>query len=60
MIEKFLELYVSAFLSFAPSAIGELYEFPAIFYTEAGEVVSFNEESFLRFKRSGSNWTGAW
>ncbi len=47
MIEKFLESYVSAFLSHSPASIAKYYEFPAIFYTESGEVVSFTEEQFL-------------
>jgi hypothetical protein len=46
VIDNFLELYVSAFLSFAPSAINELYEFPAVLYTESGEAVVFTEEQF--------------
>ena len=47
MIEKFLEVYLSAFLSFSPTAITEFYEYPAIFYTESGEVVSFDKSQFL-------------
>lgn len=46
VIDEFLQRYAKAFLSFKATAINEHYEFPAILYTEAGEVVVFTEEEF--------------
>jgi len=46
VIEKFFELYASAFISFNPVYISEVYEFPMTFYTENGDSVSFEERVF--------------
>jgi len=46
LLEDFFNSYVDAFLSFRPEPISGLYEFPAVFYTESGEVVVFDEKQF--------------
>ena len=47
MIEKFIELYAAAFLSFTPNYISDVYEFPMTFYAESGDTVSFDKEPFV-------------
>ena len=46
MFIKFFELYAAAFLNFNPSFVSDVYEFPMIFYTDNGEIVSMKEDDF--------------
>lgn len=38
VIEKFFELYASAFMSLNPAYISKVYDFPMTFYTEGEEI----------------------
>lgn len=48
MFQKFFELYTAAFLSFNSSYISDAYDYPMVFYTETGDILTLEKDAFSK------------